>query len=171
MANSALVPVEFPIPEELLQVLQGAYDQYVNKTHGAKSPAAEGMKRCRRLLSDKKLKYYQIKRMIHDMEQINPLEDPVSYALNGGRDMYVWATRTLDDARRKIEADKNSRARANEIGGLDGIRKNAYLSTHEKSGGALDGILFGAEDQKSSITPMVSEQVERICALMKQTNK
>jgi hypothetical protein len=169
-ANSALVGKIFEIPDELIEVLQAAYDKWGAKVHGSKSSATEGLKRCERLLKERQLTYYQIKRMIHDMEHINRYQDPIAYALNGGIDMYKWAVRVLDKARRDVDAQKNSRMNANNIGGLNGLRKNAYLSKHEKNGEPLDGIIFGTGD-KGSLTPMISEAVNRIKTIINKTTK
>jgi hypothetical protein len=165
-ANSALVGTVFDIPDELIEILRAAWDKYGDKAHGAKSSASEGKKRCENLLRSKQLNYYQIKRMIHDMEQINKYKDPVGYALNGGDDMYKWAVRVLDAARREVDGQKNSRKRANDIAGLEGLRKNAYLSKHEKPGEPLDGIMFNTDNDRGQMTPMISEEVDKIKMLI-----
>lgn len=166
-ANSALVGHVFEIPDELMEVLKAAWDKWGDKAHGTKSTASEGKKRCENLLKTGQLNYYQIKRMIHDMEQINKHKDPIGYALNGGDVMYKWAVRVLDAARREVDGQKNSRMRANNIAGLEGLRKNAYLSNHEKDGEPLDGIIFNIDDDRGQMTPMISEEIEKIKTLIK----
>jgi hypothetical protein len=166
-ANSALVGTVFEIPEELMKVLKAAWQKYGDKANGTKSTASEGKKRCENLLRSGEVDYYQIKRMIHDMEQINKYKDPISYALNGGDLMYKWAVRTLDDARREVDGQKNSRMRANNLAGLEGLRKNAYLSNHEKDGEPLDGIMFNTDDDRGQMTPSISEEIAKIKVLIK----
>lgn len=164
--NSALVNRIFEIPDEMVEVLEKAYKKYGDKTNGTKSPASEGKKRCERLIEERKLTYQQIKRMIHDMKYINRELDPVAWELNGGQKMFSWAVQALNNARREVAGHKESRARADEIGGIEGMRKNAYNQTHEKDG--LQNILFGQNsDNNRKLTPMISEQIERIKQIMK----
>jgi hypothetical protein len=165
-ANSALVGTSFKIPKELMKILKDAHEQYALKANGSKSLASQGLKRCENLLSTGNLDYYQIKRMIHDMEHINKNTDPISYALNGGDVMYKWACRVLDDARREVDGQKNSRMRADNISGLMGMRKNAYLDSHEKDGQPLDGIMFNTDNDRGQMTPMISEEIQKIINLI-----
>jgi hypothetical protein len=162
--NKALVQRKFPIPKEVMDDLHSAFRKYPHHQ-------GEGLKRCERLLKDKELTYQKIKRLIHDMKYMDQDKDPISYELNGGKMMYDWAKRALDDARKEVDGQKNSRKRANDISGLGGIRKNAYLSNHGKDGkSVVDSILTGNQSG-GGLTPMISEQISRIQSLIKKTNK
>jgi hypothetical protein len=162
--NNSLAQRKFEVPKEIMAGFHAAYRKYPHH-HG------EGLKRCERLMKEKQFTYQQIKRYIHDMKYMDQTKDPISYELNGGKAGYDWAVKALTDARKEVEGHKNSRKQANDISGLDGIRKNAYLSTHRKDGSsAVDDILTGA-NTGGGLTPMISEEINRIMSLINQTNK
>lgn len=162
--NRALVGKTFEIPKEIIKKIKDSIARY-----GLRN--VEGSKRAQRLVKEKILTYGQIKRLIHDLKNIDKSKQADSYELNGGIEMEDWANKTLDDARGQVSSRKNSQARANEIGGLDGIRKNAYNDTHDKkANNQLGDILKGGADGGGGImSSIVSEEINRIKELIKNS--
>jgi hypothetical protein len=91
-----------------------------------------GIQRAKKLLADKKVKYGQLKRIIHDLQNIDKAIDLVKYDLAGGDLMLMWGKKFLDGERDIISNRKEGRKNADEIGGITGERKNSYLKKHKK---------------------------------------
>tara|TARA_R110000803_G_scaffold48837_3_gene101490 strand:- start:2933 stop:3370 length:438 start_codon:yes stop_codon:yes gene_type:complete len=122
--NSQLHDNQYKIPVDILK--------HLNETLKTMSNVkGEGMKRLRRLVTDRVMTYQQLKRLIYDFKNINKEENPDSFNLNGGQKMYEWANSTLNNARKEIEQQKKSARRAAD---LTPGKKNAYRKSHEKNG-------------------------------------
>jgi hypothetical protein len=122
-------------------------------------------------LSEKKVKYGQLKRIIHDINNLDKKIDLVKYNLCGGERMENWAKQFLQGERDLISNNKDSRKRADEIGGLTGDRKNSHLKKHTKRFGFKIPLnMMKSNSHKTSISPITSlklfEEVEKIKKLM-----
>lgn len=122
--NSQLHNKKFPIPGKILTHL----NQTLKKMSHVEG---QGMKRLRRLVSEKVMTYQQLKRLIYDFKNIDPKTNPEAFELNGGQVMLDWSNTTLNNARKEVEQHKKSAQRAAD---LTPGKKNAYRQSHDKNG-------------------------------------
>jgi hypothetical protein len=130
-----------------------------------------GLNRAKKLLSDRKVKYGQLKRIIHDLKNIDKINDRVRYDLYGGELMEKWSEQHLKGERDLVSNKKDGRKQADDIGGIDGERKNSHLKSHSKKASWLPPTnLIKSNSHKNSISSVkltgLFEQVERIKKLM-----
>jgi nitrous oxide reductase len=130
-----------------------------------------GLNRAKKLLSDRKVKYGQLKRIIHDLKNIDKINDKVRYDLCGGELMEKWSEQHLKGERDLVSNKKDGRKQADDIGGIDGERKNSHLKSHSKKASWLPPTnLIKSNSHKNSISSVkltgLFEQVERIKKLM-----
>jgi hypothetical protein len=129
------------------------------------------IQRAKKLLNDKKVKYGQLKRIIHDIQNMDKINNRVKYDLSGGELMERWAKQFLQGERDLISNRKDSRKRADDIGGLTGDRKNSHLKKHTKKFGFKIPLnLVKSNSDLNSISSIkltgLFEQVNRIKKLM-----
>lgn len=161
--NKELQSRVFNIPQNILDKISYQISSLGN-SH------VHGLNRAKKLLSDKSVKYGQLKRIIHDFETIDKIKDKQKYELAGGQEMEEWAKQFLKGERDLISSRKESQTRAKNIAGT-GEEKNAYIKKHTKK---LDFLpptnLIKSNSHKSSISPITSlrlfEEVEKIKKLM-----
>jgi len=140
----------FDIPENILHKIT----QTVNSLGGQH---IHGLNRAKKLLSDKTVKYSQLKRIIHDLKNMDKTADRVRYDLYGGELMDNWSKQFLKGERDLISNRKDSRKRADEIGGITGERKNSHLKSHSKKPDFLPSLnMVKSNSHKNSISPIVS---------------
>lgn len=154
----------FDVPQNIL-------DKINHTVTGLNGEHFHGLNRAKKLLTDKKVKYGQLKRIIHDLQNIDKINDRVRYDLYGGDLMQKWAEQHLKGERDLVSNKKDGRKQADEIGGIDGIRKNSHLKSHSKKAGWLPPTnLIKSNSHKNSISSVkltgLFEQVERIKKLM-----
>jgi hypothetical protein len=130
-----------------------------------------GIQRAKKLLTDKKVKYGQLKRIIHDLQNMDKINNKVKYDLAGGDLMEKWAKQFLQGERDLISNRKDGRKQADEISGLTGERKNSHLKKHTKRFGFKIPVnLVKSNSDLNSISSIkltgLFEQVERIKKLM-----
>lgn len=89
-----------------------------------------GVKRAKKLLSDKKVTYGQLKKIIHELNKMDKIKDNVKYNLAGGDLMFNWSKQFLQGERDLVSNKKNSRKRSDEIGGIE--RNNSFIKKHTK---------------------------------------
>lgn len=162
--NKELKDREFEIPQNIL-------DKINHTIVGLNGQHMHGVQRAQKLLSDKKVKYGQLKRIIHDFQNLDKVGDKVRYDLYGGDLMNNWSKQHLQGERDMITNRKEGRKDADEMGGITGERKNSFLKKHSKKPDWLPPTnLVKSNSHKSSISPITSlglfEQVERIKKLM-----
>ena len=85
--------------------------------------------------------------------------------------MLNWAKTHLNGERQMVKNIKKSKQRANEIGQLNDIRKNPFLSKHKKKTNySIPRNMMKSNSDKTSVTPISSlgifEEVERIKGLL-----
>jgi hypothetical protein len=154
----------FDIPQNIL-------DKINHTVVGLNGGHVHGLNRAKKLLSDKKVKYGQLKRIIHDIQNMDKIKDITKYDLCGGDLMDKWGKQFLDGERDLISDRKDSKKRADEIGGITGSRKNSHLKKHTKKFGFKIPVnLIKSNSNKSSISPITSlklfEEIEKIKKLM-----
>ena len=154
----------FDIPQNVLDQINSSL-QNLNGQH------VDGVHRAKKLLSDKKVKYGQLKKIIHDINNMDKKIDLVKYNLCGGERMERWAKQHLKGERDLVSNRKDSRKQADEIGGITGERKNSHLKKHTKKFSfKIPTNLVKSNSHKTSISPITSlglfEQIERMKKLM-----
>ncbi|TXG82618.1 MAG: hypothetical protein E6R13_04740 [Spirochaetes bacterium] len=162
--NKDLKDRVFDIPQNIL-------DKINHTIMGLNGEHAKGLDRAQKLLNDKKVKYGQLKSIIHDIKNIDRHNDRLKFDLMGGELMEKWAITHLNSERDLISNSKDSRKRADNIGGLTGERKNSHLKKHTKKDSyRIPTNLIKSNSHKTSISPITSlglfEEVERIKKLM-----
>jgi hypothetical protein len=154
----------FDIPQNILNYINHAIV-------GLQGKNVHGIQRAKTLVNDKKVKYGQLKRIIHDLQSIDKMNDRVRYDLCGGDLMDRWSKQHLKNERDLIGNRKDSRKQADNIGGITGQRENSHLKTHTKKTSSKIPInLIKSNSHKSSISPITSfklfEEIEKIKKLI-----
>ena len=162
--NKELKSRIFDIPQNIL-------DKINHTVVGLNGEHVNGIQRAKKLLNDKKVKYGQLKRIIHDLQNMDKINNKVKYDLAGGDLMEKWAKQFLQGERYLISNRKDGRKQADEIGGLTGERKNSHLKKHTKRFGFKIPVnLVKSNSNLNSISSIkltgLFEQVERIKKLM-----
>lgn len=162
--NKELKSRIFDIPQNIL-------DKINHTMVGLNGEHVNGVQRAKKLLSDKKVKYGQLKRIIHDLQNMDKINNKVKYDLAGGDLMEKWAKQFLQGERDLISNRKDGRKQADEIGGLTGERKNSHLKKHTKRFGfKIPTNLVKSNSDLNSISSIkltgLFEQVNRIKKLM-----
>ena len=106
----------FNIPQNILDKIN-----HTLKSLGGKH--THGVQRAQKLLTDKTVKYGQLKRIIHDFQTMDKSVDRVKYDLSGGDLMDRWSKQHLQGERDLISNVKDARKRADEIGSISGEGK------------------------------------------------
>ena len=130
-----------------------------------------GVQRAQKLLTDKTVKYGQLKRIIHDFQTMDKVAERIKYDLAGGDLMDRWSKQHLQGERDLVSNVKDARKRADEIGSIDGERKNSHLKKHTKNETLkIPTNLLKSNSHKSTISPIVSlglfEQIEKFKKLI-----
>jgi hypothetical protein len=132
---------------------------------------ARGIDRAKKILIDKKVKYGQLKSIIHDLKTMDKSNDRLKYDLCGGELMEKWANQHLQGERDLVSNIKDGRKQADDISSLTGERKNSHLKKHTKKASWLPPTnLIKSNSHKNSISSIkltgLFEEVERIKKLM-----
>ena len=164
--NSKLRKRVFDIPQNIL-------DKIRHTITGLGDMHVHGRNRAERLLKDKKVKYGQLKRIIHDLENMDIGSDKVRYDLYGGKEMIDWSTKFLDGERQLIKDKKDASANINKNTGVE--RKNPFLKKHtKKTDSVIPRFELGikSNSQKSVVSPLkVSTLFEEIKRIKKRLNR
>ena len=155
----------FDIPQNIL-------DKINHTIVGLNGENVRGIQRAKKLLQDKSVKYGQLKRIIHDIQNMDKIKDRVKYDLCGGDLMEKWSKQFLQGERDLISGKKESKKRADEISSITGERKNSHLKKHTKRFSfKIPTNLIKSNSHKSSISPITSlglfEEVNKIKKLIK----
>lgn len=159
------------LKNRIFDIPQNVLDQINHTVLGLNGDYANGLNRAKKLLTDKKVKYGQLKRIIHDINSLDKIKEKVKYNLLGGERMEKWAKQYLKGERDLVSNRKDSRKQADEMGELTGQRKNSHLKKHTKRFGfKIPTNLIKSNSHKSSISPITSlglfEEIKRIKKLM-----
>jgi hypothetical protein len=162
--NKELKSRIFDVPQNILNKINHTIIS-LNGEH------VRGIDRAKKILNDKKVKYGQLKSIIHDLKTIDKVNDKLKYNLIGGELMEKWANQYLQSERDSVSNMKDSKKRADEISSMTGERKNSHLKKHTKKSSWLPPTnLIKSNSHKNSISSIkfsgLFEQVERIKKLM-----
>ena len=162
--NSQLKDNVYDVPNDVLEKITSALSSVSDES-------THGVQRAKRLCSEKKVTYGQLKRIIHDIKTIDKENDNLRYELYGGELMEKWANTFLDGQRGLVKSKKQSSQKINNLTGMNGVRKNPFLITHKKSEEKPTYTNFlKSNSDKTSVSPITStgifEEVERIKKLM-----
>ena len=162
--NKELKGRVFNLPQNIL-------DKINHMIIGLNGQHMDGLNRAKKLLSDKTVNYGQLKRIIHDLKNIDKTNDRVKYDLCGGELMEKWSEQHLQGERDLVSNRKDSRKRADDIGGITVERKNSHLKSHSKKADWLPPTnLVKSNSHKTSVSSLkmgkLFEEVERIKKLM-----
>jgi hypothetical protein len=154
----------FNIPQNIL-------DKINHTIKGLGGQHVHGVQRAQKLLTDKTVKYGQLKRIIHDFQTMDKVAEKIKYDLAGGDLMDRWSKQHLQGERDLVSNIKDARKRADEIGSIDGERKNSHLKKHTKNETLkIPTNLLKSNSHKSTISPIVSlglfEQIEKFKKLI-----
>ena len=90
--NKELQPRVFNIPQNIL-------DKINTQVSSLNGQHVHGLNRAKKLLTDKTVKYGQLKRIIHDLQNIDKVKDIRRYELAGGKEMEDWSKQFLKGER------------------------------------------------------------------------
>ena len=157
--NKELKNRVFDLPQDILNKIN-------HTIIGLQGKHARGLERAKKLLNDKKVKYGQLKRIVHDLQNMDKVTDRVKYDLCGGELMDTWSKQYLKGERDLISNRKDSKKRADEIGAIDGERKNKKRFNFK-----IPTNLVKSNSHKNSISQISSlgslfEEIEKIKKLI-----
>ena len=159
------------LKDRIFDIPQNILDKINHTIVGLNGTHVHGVQRAKKLLTDKKVKYGQLKRIIHDLQNIDKIGDRVRYDLAGGDLMDRWSKQYLQGERDMVSNRKDGRKQADDIGGITGERKNSHLKKHSKKPDFLPPLnMIKSNSHKSSISPITSlglfEEIEKIKKLI-----
>lgn len=162
--NSQLKDNVYDIPNEVIEKI----NQALNSAPGND---AHGIKRAKTLCSEKKVTYGQLKRIIHDIKNLDKNTEQDRYNLYGGELMEKWANTFLDGERQLVRSKKLASHNLNNNTGMNGLRKNPFRKEGErKDGKKIYANMLKSNSEENSISSIkqtgLFEQVERIKKLM-----
>lgn len=162
--NKELKGRVFNLPQNIL-------DKINHTIVGLNGQHMDGVNRAKKLLTDKTVNYGQLKRIIHDIQNMDKVNDVVKYNLAGGDLMDKWSKQHLQGERDLVSNRKDSRKNADEMSSITGERKNSHLKKHTKKDSfKIPTNLIKSNSHKSSISPITSlglfEEIERMKKLM-----
>ncbi len=162
--NNQLKDNIYDVPNDIIEKINSVLSTIQDES-------THGVQRAKRLCSEKKVTYGQLKRIIHDIKTIDKDNDKLRYELYGGELMEKWAHSFLNGQRGLVKSKKDGTKKINNLTGMDGIRKNPFLSTHKKSEGKPSYKSFlKSNSDETSVSPITStgifEEIERIKKLM-----
>ena len=160
--NKELKNRDFDLPQNIL-------DKINHTVTGLNGQNVHGVMRAKKLLTDKKVTYGQLKRIIHDIQGMDKVADKIRYDLAGGELMDRWSKQYLQGERDMVSNRKDGRKQADDIGGITGERKNSHLKKHSKKPDFLPPLnMMKSNSHKSSISSIklsgLFEQLQRIKA-------
>lgn len=159
------------LKKRIFDIPQNVLDQINHTILGLNGTHVSGISRAKKLLDDKKVKYGQLKRIIHDFKTLDKIKNKTKYNLMGGERMEKWASQYLQGERDLVSRRKDSKKQADEIGSITGERKNSHLKKHTKRFNfKIPTNLIKSNSHKNSISPITSlglfEEINRIKKLM-----
>jgi len=158
-----------------LRIFDIPYDVLNKINHtlvGLNGVHVRGIERAKKLLVDKKVKYGQLKRIIHDLQNMDKGADLQKYDLAGGDLMLNWGKKFLDGERDIISNRKEGRKNADEMSAMTGERRNSYIKKHTKKPDFLPPLnMIKPNSFKSTASALTSmklfEEVSKIKKLIK----
>lgn len=106
-------------------------------------------------LTDGKLTYGQLKKLLHDMKYMDKQSNLEQYHLYGGEEMERWGSTILGNERELIQNRKKSRERATNAGGINNMVTNSHNVKHSKRPSFLPPTnLIKSNSEKSSVSSL-----------------
>lgn len=160
------------LKNRIYDVPQNILDKINHTMVGLNGQNVRGIQRAKKLLSEKKIKYGQLKRIIYDIQNMDKIKDKVKYDLCGGDLMEKWSKQFLDGERDLVKSKKDSKMKTDDMIGMTGERKNSHLKSHKKRFSfKIPTNLIKSNSHKSTISPLTSlklfEEVDKIKKLIK----
>lgn len=160
------------LKHRIFDIPQNVLDKINHTVVGLQGDHTNGLNRAKKLLTDKKVTYGQLKRIIHDLQNMDTSVNRVKYDLAGGDVMIKWGKQFLDNERELIVNRKQDKTRADEIGGITGFRKNSHLKKHTKKPSFLPPVnMIKSNSNVNSVSSLKSmklfEQINKIKNLIK----
>lgn len=143
----------FDIPQDILNNISHALAGVVNVE-------AKGKSRAKRLLNDKKVSYGQLKKIIHELKNLDPVNNKQQYELYGGSKMLKWSKQFLDGERELIRDKKEISKNIDSNTGLE--RKNKFLKKHKKKkDSVIPRVNLGikSNSEKSAVTSLIPKNL------------
>ena len=162
--NKDLKSRVFNVPQDIL-------DKINHTIVGLNGQNVRGIQRAKKILQDKTVKYGQLKRIIHDIQNIDKIKDKLKYDLCGGDLMERWSKQHLQGERDLVSNRKDSRKNADDISSMTGERKNSHLKSHKKRFSfKIPTNLVKSNSHKTSVSPLTSlklfEEMDKIKKLI-----
>jgi hypothetical protein len=140
----------FDIPQNIL-------DKINHTITGLNGENVRGIQRAKKLIGEKKVKYGQLKRIIHDIQNMDKINERIKYDLCGGDLMEKWAKQFLQGERDLISNNKDSKMKTDDMIGITGERKNSHLKSHKKRFSfKIPTNLVKSNSHKNTISPLTS---------------
>lgn len=162
--NSQLKDNVYDVPEEVLNKINSTLSTI-------KDPNVIGIDRAKKLINDKKVTYGQLKRIIHDIKNLDKNTEQTRYNLYGGEVMEKWSNTFLDGERQLVRSKKLASHNINNNTGMNGLRKNPFRKEGErKHSNKMSVDLLKSNSEKNSVSSLkqngLFEQIKRIKKLM-----
>lgn len=163
--NKELKDRVFDIPQDILNKIN-------HTVVGLNGSNVHGVMRAKKLLNDKKVTYGQLKRIIHDIQGMDKVNEKLRYDLAGGELMDRWSKQYLQGERDMISNRKDGRKQADDISSMTGERKNSHLKTHTKKDNySIPTNLIKSNSHKNSISAikvggLFEQEIEKIKKLI-----
>ena len=159
------------LKDRIFNIPQNVLDKINHTVVGLNGQNVHGVMRAKKLLTDKKVTYGQLKRIIHDIINMDKVADRVRYDLAGGDLMDTWSKQYLQGERDLIQNRKEGRKQADDISSTTGERKNSFLKKHTKRFGfKVPTNLVKSNSDLNSVSSLkvqsLFEQLDRIKKLM-----
>jgi hypothetical protein len=163
--NNQLKNDVYIVPNNIIQKINNALksigDQWV-----------DGKQRALNLVNTKKVTYAQLKRIIHDLKNIDKVNDKTRYELYGGDLMDNWSKTFLNNQRSLVKTKKETTKSINNTVGLNGVRKNSYLKKHNKKDSTkIPTNIMKSNSEKTSVSDLnmtnIFEEIKRIKEIIK----
>jgi hypothetical protein len=153
--NSHLKDNVYDVPMDVIQKINHTLTSLGDKN-------VHGIKRAKNILNSKKVTYGQLKKIIHELGKIDKVNDKLRYDLYGGELMEKWASPFLNGERSLVRNKQTASKNINNNTGLDGLRKNAFLSKHSKADSKKASInLLKSNSEETSVSGLF-EEINRI---------
>ena len=162
--NSQLKNNVYDVPEEVLNKINSTLSTI-------QDPNVIGIDRAKKLINDKKVTYGQLKRIIHDIKNLDKNTEQTRYNLYGGEVMEKWSNTFLDGERQLVRSKKLASHNINNNTGMNGLRKNPFRKEGErKHSNKMSVDLLKSNSEENSVSSLkqngLFEQIKRIKKLM-----
>ena len=162
--NSQLKDNVYDVPEEVLNKINATLSTIQDSN-------VIGIDRAKKLITDKKVTYGQLKRIIHDIKTLDKNTEQTRYNLYGGEVMEKWSNTFLDGERQLVRSKKLASHNINNNTGMNGLRKNPFRKEGErKHSNKMSIDLLKSNSEENSVSSLkqngLFEEIKRIKKLM-----